>query len=395
MIQRWSWRGLAGTLAIAACGAGVSSAGPSFGGLDQAAGQLPPLPVTRLDDRVPTSELDAPHAVSLSAVRALPLRDTLLQLVRGTRFSIVADDRVEGTFAGELKDLTARQALEAVLFSRDLDYDVQGSVIRVFPRKAVTRIFQIDYVNVRRPAAAPGGVLDELTAGVERMLSTAGRAHVDRASGLVQVTDFTDRLDQISLYLEAVQLRASRQVRLETRVLEVTSGAAGQPIDWNAVAARSGSGVRRAAPGVAGLRVTDVGALVNALGSQGAVRTLASSQLLALNNEPAILRVGVDGANLSPEKAGVAVPVDGLTLSVTAQVAADGIVQLHVAPAAGMAAVDTLVRVQDGQTILLSGFLAERPHAIDGQAAETVTRELVILLTPTVVVPGAAVAGSR
>jgi MSHA biogenesis protein MshL len=395
LIQRWSWRGLAGTLAIAACGAGVSSAGPSFGGVDQAAGQLTPLPVTRLDDRVPTSELDAPHAVSLTVVRAQPLRDILLQLVRGTRFSIVADDRAEGTFAGELKDLTARQALEAVLFSRDLDYDVQGSVIRVFPRKAVTRIFQIDYVNVRRPAAA-GGVLDELTAGVERMLSTAGRAHVDRASGLVQVTDFTDRLDQISLYLEAVQLRASRQVRLEARVLEVTSGAAGQPIDWNTVAARSGSGVRRAAPGVAGLRVTDFGALVNVLGSQGSVRTIASSRLLALNNEPAILRVGVDGALVPAEKEGVAVPFDGLTLSITAQVAADGIVQLHVAPAAGLAAVDTLVRVQDGQTILLSGFLAERPHAIDGQAADTITRELVILLTPTVVVPGAAaVAGSR
>ena len=108
------------------------------------------------------------------------------------------------------------------------------------------------------------------------LLRPPGRAHVDRAAGLVQVTDFTDRLDQVALYLEAVQLRASRQVRLDARVLEVTSGAAGQPIDWNDMATRSGAGVRRAAPGVAGLRVTDLGALMNAIASQGSVRTIAS-----------------------------------------------------------------------------------------------------------------------
>ena len=73
-----------------------------------------------------------------------------MRLVRDTDLSVVPDPDVEGTFVGELKNVTLRQALDLVLRPRDLDYSVQGSFIRVFKRRMETRIFAVDYVATRR-----------------------------------------------------------------------------------------------------------------------------------------------------------------------------------------------------------------------------------------------------
>jgi type II secretory pathway component GspD/PulD (secretin) len=93
---------------------------------------------------------------------------------------------------------------------------------------------------------------------------------------------------------------------------------------------------------------------------------------------------------------------NGLTLTVVAQISADRVVQMHVSPSfasrsggssSGTVRVteaDTLVRVQDGETVVLSGFVSERKaawpsSATVNQAEQTTRSELVILLTPTIV----------
>jgi len=383
----------------------------------------------------------------------MPLQSLLLLLVNGTPFSLVSDEAVSGTFSGDLKDLTMRQALEAVLFPRDLDYDVQGNLIRVFPRKPSTRLFDVNYLNVRRtwqrgvrsavaipgqPAAADSrtsiesDLFGELSAGVQALLSESGRMHIDRTAGLVTVTDFSERLEQVGVYVEAVQVRATRQVRLEARVFEVAlNDAAAASIDWNAVAARTGASFgEREARGAAGVRIDDFDALMKAIAEQGTVMMIAAPHVVAMNNEPAVMRAGTQGVYFTPasriDDHGRAFPADattsspgtvlqGLTLTVTPQIAADGIVQLSVAPtyahktgeskAPGGGSVpvlhiseaDTLVRVHGGETVVIAALLREREAAKPGtglaglfgsQTRQTLKTELVILLTPTVVSPG-------
>src|SRR6185436_10660653 len=152
-------------------------------------------------------------------------------------------DDITGTFTGDLKELTMRQALEAVLFPRGFDYDVQGTLLRTFPRRTSTRLFTINYLNVRRTlersvtnvaavgsSNAPATQLttvsstdfyDDVRQGVQSLLSPSGRVHIDRSAGLVHVTDFPERLDQVGVYLETIQLRATRQVRLDAQLLSV------------------------------------------------------------------------------------------------------------------------------------------------------------------------------
>lgn len=421
----------------------------------QRPGDLTTRPVTRIDDRVRAADLDGPRLISLSVSKPMPLQSLLLLLVDGTPFSLVSDAAVSGTFSGDLKDLTMRQALEAVLFPRDLDYDVQGNLIRVFPRKPSTRLFDVNYLNVRRtwqrgvrsavaipgqPAAADSrtsiesDLFGELNAGVQALLSDTGRMHIDRTAGLVTVTDFAERLEQVGVYVEAVQLRATRQVRLEARVFEVAlSDAAAASIDWTAVAARTGASFHaEAARGAAGVRIDDFDALIKAIAEQGTVVMIASPHVVAMNNEPAVMRAGTQGVYFTPasriDEHGRAFPGDartsspgtvlqGLTLTVTPQIAADGIVQLSVAPtyaqktgeskAPGGGSVpvlhiseaDTLVRVHGGETVVIAGLLRERETVRPGtglaglfgsQTRQMLKTELVILLTPTVVSPGGA-----
>jgi len=250
--------------------------------------------------------------------------------------------------------------------------------------------------------------------------------HVDRTAGLVQVTDFAERLDQVGVYLEAAQLRASRQVRIDAQFLSVDlTSASAASIDWTTAAVKGAAASRVSeGNGPMGLAVRDVDALIAALAAQGAVTTLASPHIVAMNNEPAIVRLGkelvyfestpADGAKRTMSPASV---LDGLTLTVLAQVSADDFVQLHVSPSYatqtgeskdrhGVAVpvltthqADTLMRVRDGETIVLAGFLseAEKSHHRNGLARlfagdshTTVRSELVVLLTPRVLKAAAA-----
>lgn len=406
--------------------------------------QLPALPVTRLDERTGIADLDSPHAVSLTIGQPLPIKNVLLLLVRGTAFSLVVDEAVDGSFSGELKDLTLRQALDAVLTPQGLAYTADGNLLTVHRPKPSTRFFDVSYLNIRREwrrgisggsslpgqpasvdfsASTGGSYFDEVDRGVAALLSSRGRAHVDRRSGLVQVTDFEERLDRVATYLETMHTRAVRQVRLSARVLEVALGDEGaQAIDWKAVAERSGQPWDASGRG-AGVLVNDFSAVVSALGEQGRVRTLASPQVLAMNNEPAIMRVGTRDVYFTTATAAAddrrsmpSAMMHGLTMTITPHIDAGGMVQLSVSPTytqktgdsrsrqgdsvpvVSVAEADTLVRIRDGESILLTGLLQERTttapsHGLAGvfgaQRKETVRTELVILLHASIVTPGA------
>ena len=92
----------------------------------------------------------------------------LLLLVRGTSLSVVLDPSITGSFIGELKNVTVRQALALILQPLGLDYAVDGSFIRVFRRQPETRLFEINYVAATRAATSSAG----------RRGDEIGRAHV-------------------------------------------------------------------------------------------------------------------------------------------------------------------------------------------------------------------------
>jgi type II secretory pathway component GspD/PulD (secretin) len=365
---------------------------------------LPPLPLTQLDDRAAAAELDN-RAFTLTFAQPVPIRDLLLLLVRGTSLSIVPDPSIEGTFIGELKNVTVRQALNLILPQLGLASDLDGTFVRVFKREPETRLFDVNYAATDRTGAttvtaAAGGssatvstttktdAFGDLASGVRSLLSPRATFSLDRKAGLLQVTDFPERLDRVAIYLDAVQDRVHRQVQIDARVIEVEPFDADAPgVDWTVVASQM-VGAQPQAPGavprpsLTGLRVTDLTKLLALLAAQGQVATVAVPRLLTLNNEPAL------------------VSTEAIALSVTPQVAVDGVVTLSVSPivktpAPGQA--DLIARVAGGETLVLSGFtrtreVREQKHSGTSGGwfgrSTTVTQkhvEMVILLTPRIV----------
>ena len=373
-------------------------------------GQMPTLPLTQLDDRALAADFDS-RTFSLTFAQPVPIKDLLLLLVRGTSLSVIPDPAIDGSFIGELKNVTVRQALELILRPLGLAHAVEGSVIRVFKREPETRIFDLNYIATERTASSTVGgdgaprtgasvststktdVFDDLAKGVQTLLTRTASFNVDRKAGLLQVTDFPERLDRVSLYLDAVQDRVHRQVQIDALIIEVEPNddkAIG--VDWTALAAQlSGAATpaQRAAPrrSLTGLRVTDLAQLLRLLAEQGKVVTIANPRMLTMNNEPSIVRT------------------DGVVFSVTPQIASDAIVTLSVSPivkAPVVAESDMLARVADGETLVISGFTRDRETRERKAAGITggwfgrstvVTRkrvEMVILLTPRIVAGVAA-----
>src|SRR6267142_2489724 len=106
---------------------------------------MPTLPLTQLDERGLAADLDN-RTFSLTFAQPVPIRDLLLLLVRGTAISIVPDPSIGGSFIGELKGVTVRQALGLILQPFGLDFTVDGGFIHVFRREPETRLFAVDYI---------------------------------------------------------------------------------------------------------------------------------------------------------------------------------------------------------------------------------------------------------
>ena len=445
-----------------------------------ATGQAPlrPLAVTQLDERQQGSDLDSTRPVTITLSDPTPITDLLLMLVRDTRLSVVPDPDVQGTFRGELKDVTLRQALEMILQPHGYDYSVQGNLIRVFKRRLETRRFDLNYVITRRtgsrtlsassaitPSGGPGmspatpssgqgssaevtnidagDIFADLATGVQTLLSPEGRFNMDKKAALLQATDYPDRLDQIQLYLDAVQNRAMRQVQIQAMVIEVVLDdefAAG--LNWHRLVERAGDSIsvtQSVAPTAGrtmtgGLNIKDLTGLMNALASQGTVNVMASPTVNAMNNEPAIMRVGTQDVFFRTTTQTDAATgrilhttepqaiTEGVVLSVTPQIASDGMINMSIAPSlterTGQATsrfgdtapvlsvreADTLVRVHDNETIVIAGLMDERARPevrkvpllgdlpgvgkiFRGERTSRRKTDLVILLTPTIMTP--------
>jgi MSHA biogenesis protein MshL len=416
---------------------------------------------------------------------------------------VIPDPSLDQAFLGDLKNVTIREALDLILEPLGLDYSVRGQVIRVFPRELETRFYSIDYVITQRSGsrsiagttgaggsnlglaggspsslvaggaggngigtgagAASGGSTSQvsgsdspnlyvdLAEGVKALLSPDGRMNLDRTAALLQVSDRSSRLARVEQYLEAVMLRVTRQVQIEAKVIEVElrdEFSAG--INWQAVfggLTNNATATQTLAPATTGgftlaLNIGDFSALLNAFAAQGKVNVISSPRITAMNNEPAVMRVGTQDvffitttqidsqsgqivqSTVTPQSL-----TEGLILSVTPQISADGIVHMNINPSiterTGVATsrlgdqvpiisvreTDTLVRVRQGETIVIAGLMQDRASndtakvpligdvPVVGNLFKRTEKsrrktDLVILLTPTVMGPGETTANT-
>jgi MSHA biogenesis protein MshL len=351
--------------------------------------KLPGLIVTEIEGK------REPERLYSFSLRDADIREVLMALSKQTSFNIVVDLDVQGRVTVDLKNVSMVEALDTLTELLDLNYRIRQNVVRVGKPAPATRIFSLQYVNLKRTSSSSataqigtgtsattgttgggggGGsttvststdtdLWKDVEAGVTKLLSPTGKMVVDKQSSNILVTDLPKFLDRIGSFLESVEGSVQRQVLIEARILEVTlTGQYQFGIDWGAItqaallkgASTLSAGkilAQKFAPASGGFQIgvtrTDFNALLSVLSEQGELKVISSPKLATLNNQTAVIRAGTDevffetrvsetpsltGTQTSRTVSPRTVTI-GVVLGITPQIGADGTVVLHVHPA--------------------------------------------------------------
>jgi MSHA type pilus biogenesis protein MshL len=246
---------------------------------------LPGLIVSEIEGK------KAPERLYSFSLRDADIREVLMAIAKQTNFNIVVDPDVQGRVTVDLKNVTLTEALDTLTELLDLSYRVRQSLIRVSKPTVETRIFSLQYVNVKRSSSssttaqigaagtstggtggttgtvgttttgttgvggsggtgAGGGggqttvttstetdLWKDIEAGLTKLLSPTGKVVVDKQSGNILVADLPKFLDRIAGFLESIEGSVQRQVLIEAKVIEVTlTGDYRFGLDWSAIA---------------------------------------------------------------------------------------------------------------------------------------------------------------
>jgi MSHA biogenesis protein MshL len=217
--------------------------------------EMPELKGQALDQRFDLSVNNAPAAQVFNSI------------VAGTRYSMLVHPGVSGTLSLNLKDVTIREALEAVREIYGYDFRIEGTRIFIQSAGLQTRIFQVSYLPGQRrgltdvrvqsgavtdagPGTAGGAAgaatgtgapasrslessrvttqqqsdfWGDLRSALTALVAGDGRSViVTPQSGVVVVRGLPHELRSVEQYLRATKLSVERQVMLEAKIVEVT-----------------------------------------------------------------------------------------------------------------------------------------------------------------------------
>ncbi len=247
---------------------------------------------------------------------------------------------------------------------------------------------------------------EEIERQIHTLLSTEGRFVVNRLSGTIQVTDLHRRVKDVAAFLASVRSSLYRQVEIQARIYEVAlRDDYSLGLDWsridlatpkgsfnlaNIITAPAGGFVARAATAAFSFNDGDFQGVIQALQEQGDVQVVSQPRILTLNNQPALFKVGTDqsfftsaitqgtsgAGNIITEQ--VRTVTSGFVLSVTPQISQDGWIMMDVspiitrltdtvkspngstAPVLDVKQSGGLVRVRDGQIVVIGGLIQEQ-----------------------------------
>ncbi len=467
-------------------------------------------------------------------------RDVFLAMVSDTRYSMLLHPEVTGTMSVTLRGVTVREALQAIRDVYGYDFKIDGRRITVYPPTLQTRIFTINYLNLRREghseirvnsgaSTLPGTttaagttappVAGSTTAQVQTAFETTRLSSTSRTdfwtelaealhgivgsgpgrnvvvspqSGVVAVRAMPDELREVEAYLKATRIAVEREVMLEAKIVEVQLRDAFQSgVDWSILRGRGAGGVMSGSgantivnpptfplpPGTpAGIPlipdpnrppITDAvdfpargnglfglvfgthsfEGVLAFLQTQGNTQILSSPRVAALNNQTAVLKVGVDELFVTGVTGGTitqnstltgnvtTIPTitlssffSGIALDVMPQVDDGDVVTLHVhpsvtavtevvkqvdlggsigsvrlpLPANATNETDTVVRVTDGYIVAIGGLMQVQSqdsrsglpgsvnvpvlaNVLGNQQRAGSKREVVVLIKPTII----------
>ena len=242
--------------------------------------------------------------------------------------------------------------------------------------------------------------------GIKTIISAEGKYFINKLGGMVVVTDRKKNLKMAELFIQKLKNTLARQVLIEAEVIEVTlEQAQSWGIDWSAVHSflMDNKTVEVTASQTLGLPGSvveftasrhDASLVLDMLGRFGEVNVLSKPRVNVMNGQTALINVGrvISYWELTGLSAGAEVgqPIIfpeqktvllGLIMGVTPYISSDDYVTLQVvpivtdantwsefqfenqtlrAPNIDIREANTLVRIKNGETIVIGGLITSR-----------------------------------
>jgi type II secretory pathway component GspD/PulD (secretin) len=319
--------------------------------------------------------------------RATPIEEVFDMLSRKDRVNIILSKGVTGTVSVNLYNVTVKEAIFSIARAagywvevRNGDYIILGKETSLDYPGANTEIrtFKVQYSDTKQVA----DILSKYVSRYGKVTPLTGRK-------LIVVEDLPGFAERMGKLLEELDVHP-RQVMIEAKILEISLDDSERfGVDWKVLSSQPG-GTQRAF-GTSGLAFGNASApgqgfffsilhknlelFLNALASEGRVRTLATPKLLALENQEAKAVIGdstgyrvTTTINLVTTET-IQFLESGVILKVTPSVDERGRVLMKVHPEVSSASlasgipskksteVTTELLCEDGQSIFIGGLI--------------------------------------
>lgn len=303
---------------------------------------LPPLQATAQEERFDV------------VANKVPATTFFNSLVDGSGQNLVVHPDVSGEITLNLRQVTLQETLEAVRDIYGFDFVQSNYGIQILPRQQQTRIFPINYLNVKRSGRSGTRVssgqvstTEEVSSGSSSVVSQSSSqnaassqvetetvadfwsnlqqtlqlmtAHekdatvvIDPQAGMVVIKAMPGTLNAVATYLDKAELSVQKQVLIEAKIVEVTLSDGFQSgINWAALGGKNyrgsdytvGSTLSSVAlenpdliDGIftANFSLGDFTGALQLLRTQGNVKVLSSPRIATVNNQKAVIKVGSD-----------------------------------------------------------------------------------------------------
>lgn len=249
------------------------------------------------------------------------LRSVLRTFADISGLNLVLDPAVSGTVDVALADIPWDQALDVILRSNQLDYELEGSIVRIAPlatlaseaeqRRLLAEEQALAGDLIVRTRALGYSQADDLAPIVtQAALSPRGQVQIDERTNTLILTDLAQRLDEAEELIDLLD-QPQPQVEIAARIVQASEDYLRElGVRWG-VSGRAavGSAAHVAADGQLDLRARsavsavgvalgavdgslDLDVALSAAEEKGEVRILSTPQVTTQNNVQATIRQG-------------------------------------------------------------------------------------------------------
>lgn len=299
------------------------------------------------------------------------IRDLLRSFSEFSGLNFVIQPSVRGTVTVQLTDVPWDQALDLILKTNDLGYELEGNILRIAPlsklreeaeaeqrlRAAQAQALPLATVIKRVSYAQASQVAQVLQSGANSVLSRRGTVVVDARTNTLIIKELPNFIDTVIAVIETLDI-PEPQVMIEARIIETTkrfsrtlginwgfdaiaSAATGNTtnlvfpnngtIDGNVNLAQAGNGTLGISLGNV-LNTFQLDVALQAAESDGLINILSAPRITTLNNESASIQSGLQIPIQTVANNTVSVQFVNATLSlnVTPHVTAEGTVLMDI-----------------------------------------------------------------